>query len=199
MVKRRLATLFMSCLLVALITIPAHGVISSDGLYSDGFSWVRVTYDAKSKELSVWGNGFESAYYNFRAYDEADKRTYFRDTIPGNILAGRGESTFDLSDTPFDVTTTIHFTISHYIGYTVAYGTVGVINNEQPIEPTISLTFAEPSYTSKVGESITLSATYIGENSPSDIRWGCSDETSVTLTGDSSVLGPIPGDRKSVV
>ena len=56
----------------------------------------------------------------------------------------------------------------------------------------ITLTFEQSVYTSRIGESVTLSATFLSRSTPTDIRWSCSDPNGVTLTGETSVLGPFP-------
>ena len=64
------------------------------------------------------------------------------------------------------------------------------IHYYDPIE--VSLTFAEQSYTAEVGEEIALSATFVSDASPIDMKWSCNAPDAVTLTGSTSVAGPFP-------
>ena len=51
-----------------------------------------------------------------------------------------------------------------------------------------SITF-DQDYTCEVGKSISITATYISEDEPTDITWKCSDENAVTFS-DTSIQGP---------
>lgn len=70
----------------------------------------------------------------------------------------------------------------------------GIVQSILRVHPTITstLAFDDSVYTASIGESVTLSATFLSQSTPTDIRWSCSDPNGVTLTGETSVLGPFP-------
>ena len=76
-------------------------------------------------------------------------------------------------------------------------GTITIHYNSTPPSASATLAFDNQFNTVREGETISVTAEYISDQVPADIKWSCSDTENVQLTGDTSINGPSVTGREN--